>query len=133
MKNEIIKIHSNEAERIRTALVNDQDMHLVVLDGSLYQTWDDYVNAMALAFKFPKEPHYNGNAYLDWMTDLDWLNKEKFALMITNYNVFMKEDLELKKKIHRHFKEIILPFWEEEVIHTVVDGYPKSFNVYLVD
>ena len=67
------------------------------------------------------------------MTDLEWLNKEKYVLMIYHFDQFMQEDAVLKKNLITYFKEDILPFWEEEVTHTVVGAYPKSFNVYLVD
>jgi hypothetical protein len=32
-----------------------------------------------------------------------------------------------------HFKDFILPFWEDEVTRVFVGGKAKSFNVYLVD
>lgn len=133
MENKIYRISASGAEKIKNELEVDQDAYLVILDGSLYQSWNDYVNGMAQAFKFPKEPHYNVNAYLDWMTDLEWLNKEKYVLMIYHFDQFMQEDAVLKKNLITYFKEDILPFWEEEVTHTVVGAYPKSFNVYLVD
>jgi hypothetical protein len=53
--------------------------------------------------------------------------------MIYDFEFFLREGPQLKESIIADFRDQILPFWEEEVIHVVVEGEPKSFNVYLVD
>lgn len=45
---------------------------------------------------------------------------------------FFQHEPELKNEIILDFKEIILPFWQEEVVDIVVGGKEKSFMVYLV-
>ncbi|KQL34056.1 hypothetical protein AN960_20570 [Bacillus sp. FJAT-25509] len=71
--------------------------------------------------------------YLDWIRDLDWIEKDSFAIVIYNYNDFLNTELELKDIIINTFKDTILPFWEEEVERVVVEGKAKSFKVYLVE
>lgn len=39
----------------------------------------------------------------------------------------------LKKSFIQCMGECILPFWEEEVLFTVVGGEMKEFTVYLID
>jgi len=45
----------------------------------------------------------------------------------------VKDNLEMRDKVIEDFVNIILPFWEEEVGRVMVGGYPKPFDVYLVD
>ncbi|MNP65100.1 hypothetical protein D3C76_1606630 [compost metagenome] len=71
--------------------------------------------------------------YLDWIRDLDWLDSEGYVLIIKNYSSFMKADPNMKKQMISLFVDTILPYWEEEVKHVMVDGQPKRFMVYLVD
>jgi hypothetical protein len=73
------------------------------------------------------------DGYLDWMRDLGWLNKESYTLIINEYNLFMKNNIDLKNKIISHFRHVILPFWKDEVEEVVVGGKGKCFTLYLVD
>lgn len=53
--------------------------------------------------------------YLDWIRDLEWLNKEAYVLIINDYNLFMRNNTDLKNEIISDFKEVILSFWQDEV------------------
>ncbi|EGO5829996.1 hypothetical protein HKH49_002731 [Enterococcus faecalis] len=44
----------------------------------------------------------------------------------------MKDDPKIKNKIIYYFEESIIPFWQDEVEHVVVDGKAKIFKVFIV-
>ena len=87
---------------------------------------------MAFCLEFPI-PAKGLDGYLDWITDLSWLNRDGYALIIKNYNCFMSEDLRKKEIVMESFGKTVLPWWENEVERCVVEGKAKSFNVYLVE
>ncbi|MDI7743145.1 barstar family protein [Lysinibacillus fusiformis] len=105
----------------------------IELEGANIQSWEDYISEIEHKFKFPSSCTDSIDRYLDWMRDLDWLEKEKYILVINNYKYFLKDSKELKNDIIRDFKETILPFWQTEVKDVIVDGKPKTFMVYLVE
>ena len=133
MKNLISNVNSAEFNKIQQNLKKDKKVYVVVVDGKEIQSWQSYIDKMFYEFQMPLPEYKNLNAYLDWMTDLDWLNSERYVFAIKNYHEFMKDDLSTKKEIINDFRMHILPFWEEEVKHVVVGGKPKEFQVYLVD
>lgn len=49
--------------------------------------------------------------FLDWIRDLSWLDSSKIELII----------------------KLILPYWDEIVLYTTVEGKRKEFIVYLVN
>jgi hypothetical protein len=67
------------------------------------------------------------------MRDLSWLRKEEYILIIHDFHDFLKNDLHLREIIVEDINDTILPFWEHEVEHCVVEGKAKPFNVYFVD
>ena len=67
------------------------------------------------------------------MKDVSWLDTDSIILIISNFNLFLKGEHALKDDIIKDFEDYLLPFWEEEVETTVVDGKKKSFCVYLID
>ena len=132
IENKIISILDSELVSIRDKYTK-LNMFIVEIDGQFIQSWHEYVAAIQDAFKFPTTCFDSIDRYLDWMRDLSWLNKNGFVLIIKNYKSFMHNNPMLKKELFNDFKMIILPFWEQEVIFTVVRGKPKNFIVYLVD
>ena len=66
------------------------------------------------------------------MTDLSWVKEDSIILIVANANVFLKEDLQLKNTIIKDFQEYLLPFWDSEVVDTVVGGKKRNFSVYFV-
>lgn len=131
MKNSIYKVDMKQLELILKELQNEQKIHVAVVDGKKIQSWNTFLDNMIEKFSLPMKEHKNVNAYLDWMTDLDWLNKDGYVLIIKNSKEFMTEDFQMKRNIINDFKEHILPFWESEVEQVVVGGKAKRFDVYL--
>ncbi|XZF77799.1 barstar family protein [Bacillus sp. AL-1R] len=133
MKNKIIKVDFNEMLKLKKELSLVDSLLLVELNGKNIHSWEDYIEQIEREFDFPTTCIDSMDRYLDWIRDLDWIEKDSFAIVIYNYNDFLSSELELKNKIINRFKNTILPFWEEEVVYTMVGGQVKSFNVYLVN
>lgn len=102
------------------------------IDGAKIQTKHDYLSIMEKAFRLPP-CHDSWDAYLDWMCDLDWIEEKKITLIILNSARAFQQDPQMKQYMIDDFKDVILPFWEEEVKYVVVGGEPREFQVYLVD
>jgi hypothetical protein len=133
INNKVLSLDNKNIETVKTELKSNDMAYLVEIDGKQIQSWEDYISAIQNNFKLPTPCFDSVDRYLDWMRDLDWLKKEEYILIITNYNLFLKNNSELKKQIIEDFVDVILPFWQEEVEEVVVDGKAKPFMVYLVD
>ncbi|MBC1457957.1 barstar family protein [Listeria newyorkensis] len=109
------------------------DTYVVEIDGKSVGSWEDYITKIEKAFDFPTSCLDTVDGYLDWIRDLSWIGKESYKLVIHDYNYFLAKEPKLKASIMNDFKEIILPFWQDEVESTVIGGEPNSFDVYLVE
>ena len=134
MKNTIKTIENSKLEEI---LLNiDKDALTIIIDGINVKTWMDYWNTMSKSFSFPALPAYmkpDYHSYYDLMTDLSWIKQEKINIIFKNFSAFLKHDLKLKNDIINDFKDFLLPFWEKEVLETVINGKAKEFCVYTVN
>lgn len=114
-----------------------KNYYIAKIDGSNIQTLNDYMNAIIIAFQFPKDMFTNTNsidAYNDWMRDLTWIDQyDGYILVIKNFEQMMSSYPKEKGIILKEFEETIYPFWKNEVLHTVVDGKAKGFFVFLID
>ncbi len=73
------------------------------------------------------------DGYLDWMTDLTWIEKPEVIIVIYEFKDFLENDLQIKEAIIEDFKKIILSWWESEVVNCVVEGETRKITLYLVD
>lgn len=134
IQNKIHKVPSTEADRLVEAHGEDSSTYVVALQGKDIQSWNDYISVISEKFLFPhSDTQENMNGYNDWMRDLDWLEMDGYILIIYDYDKFLSQDPQLKKKIIDGFEKYILPWWKAEVEEHVVGGVAKPFNVYLVD
>lgn len=136
MNNQTICItKEQEKEFIKKYIL--KNYYIAKIDGSNIQTLNDYMNAIIIAFQFPKDMFTNTNsidAYNDWMRDLTWIDQyDGYILVIENFEQMMSSYPKEKGIILEEFEETIYPFWENEVLHTVVDGKAKGFFVFLID
>ena len=136
MNNQTICItKEQEKEFIKKYIL--KNYYIAKIDGSNIQTLNDYMNAIIIAFQFPKDMFTNTNsidAYNDWMRDLTWIDQyDGYILLIENFEQMMSSYPKEKGIILEEFEETIYPFWENEVLHTVVDGKAKGFFVFLID
>lgn len=133
VQNQILRVSVKEVKEIIQELKISANLHIVELQGKGIQSWEDYITEVEKAFEFPTTCIDSPDRYLDWIRDLDWLNKEGYVLVIYDYNIFLENEPALKKDMIRLFTDIILPWWQEDVEKCVVEGKAKPFNVYLVD
>ena len=132
MENKIYYVSSDKIQCLKKEFNKRINVFIVEIDGNLIQDKGDFLNIMTEKFQFPYS--VNGfDGYLDWIRDLEWLEKEEYILIINNFSNFMKKNVSLKKIIIEDIEEIILPWWQKEVENYVVEGKVKPFNVYLVD
>lgn len=131
--NKVLAINSSDIEPIKMKFESNEKIFVVELNGANILSWKAYISEIQSKFRFPTSCVDSWDRYLDWMRDLEWLNKEEFVLIINQASLFLKNDLDLKKQIICDFVDVILPFWEDEVKVVVVGGKAKSFMVYLVD
>ena len=135
MKNEIINISETQFELIKLK-VNPNETFLVELDGNNIQNEKQLFDVMEKEYDLHT---LNGTwgrnwaAFDDLMTDLDWIDYDKHILTIFSFKTFMSKDLNGKRLFLEYFFFFFLPFWEEEVLHCVVDGKTKEFTVYLIN
>ena len=134
-RNKLIIINELKLEDI------DDDSKKFIIDGNDIQTKTDYLEIMTQKFEFPQFNNRlcNLDGYLDWMTDLIWLDEsfrnkslhlkpDNFSLIITNYRkAFGGNFNDLNSYVIEFFIEDILPHWEED------ETYSRKFNVYLVE
>lgn len=132
IKNRVVYLSDKDIFELRRELSGKDSLYVVEINGEDVQNREEYLAFMSEAFRFPI-PSRGFDGYLDWITDLDWLHKEEYVLIINHYKEFMKKDPGNKKEIIEMFQEDILPFWEGEVEVVFVGGKAKKFNVYLVD
>lgn len=132
MENKIHYTSSNEMLAIKKKLENCDSLYIVEINGEEINQLTDFLTTMSQGFQFPI-PSRSLDSYYDWMRDLDWLNKDEYVLIITNYKQFLSQDLSARKEVIEGLTSIILPFWEEEVRKVVIEGEVKSFMVYLVE
>ena len=136
MKNNIYYITDSQKKTLIKSSTKNADIYLAELNGEIIPTLNDYLKKIGETFKFPVFSNYdtlNLDAYLDWITDLSWLNAQEFVLIIRNFKLFLQDDLKSKKEILEDFKEVVLPWWEKEVGQYVVGGKAKPFSIYFVD
>lgn len=134
IKNSVITTNKEDIEK-KDVLHSDDNTYYAVIDGSAVHNWDSYWECISKAFKFPELPNLwkpDYHSYYDFMTDLSWIKKDKFVLLIENSCSFLSDDAAEREFILTDFNEYLLPFWEEEAANTTVGGSNKSFMVYLV-
>ena len=126
MKNKLVSVQSVNQTILSDGLT-------IVLDGNNIRDKGEFLCQMERAFAFPYPCGDNGDAFLDFMRDLDWIESDKINLVITHKSAFLKEDFHNIPMILHWFNDIILPFWEKDVLTCVVAGKTKEFTVFLVE
>jgi hypothetical protein len=133
MKNQIYRITRAELQEVIDRLTSTGKIWIARIDGKTISNWEDYAVAIAETMRFPEICYHSIDAYLDWIRDLDWLESDGYVLIITSISDFLKDDPRLKTVILGDLLDCVLPWWEKEVEHYVVEGKAKPFNLVLVD
>lgn len=134
MKNKILKVTREEYKNIKSE-IDFRETYLVEINGgeipnvsSFFEKVEELYNFHALNGTWGK----NWSAFDDLMTDLDWLDYDKHIIAIHSYDLLFSDEPEAREILMKYLKDSILPFWEEDVLSTVVDGKRKEFTVYLI-
>lgn len=134
MKNKILKVTREEYKNIKSE-IDFRETYLVGINGgeipnvsSFFEKVEELYNFHTLNGTWGK----NWSAFDDLMTDLDWLDYDKHIIAIHSYDLLFSDEPEARKILMKYLKDSILPFWEEDVLSTVVDGKRKEFTVYLI-
>ncbi len=130
MQNKIVYISAEKMDVIQQELQLREDVFIAEIDGKECTDMFQYLEIMSNIFNFPMKST-GWDSYNDWIRDLDWIEKEEFAIIINDFTKI--PDLELKEHIIKNFEETVLPWWESEVLECVVEGETKKMMVYLVD
>ncbi len=130
MTNKITYVSVDKMKEIKLELQNN--VLVVEIEGKKCSNLTDYLCLMSNLFCFPTKSS-GLDSYNDWMTDLSWLNSNEIVIIVYDHSEFLNQDLYSKKCIIENFEEVILPWWESEVVNYVVEGKTKKVMVYLVD
>ena len=132
MDNKIVYVAKEKAEEIKNCLLYNGDNFIAEIEGAKIRTESDFVRAMSNAFAFPCElPAMKIGWYNDYICDLMWIEQKNIVLIIHEFDLMLCDEPELKKVILDDFEEIILPWWDGDVVGHMVGGTPRKFLVYL--
>ena len=128
------KFHRISEKQYRSIIksADENSVFIAEIDGTIINNLDDYLSAIWRAFKFPSTGHINFYAYLDWIRDLDWIDKDQFALVIRNFDNLLAQSQKDKEIIIDSLEKAVIPWWESEIKQYQVDGKPKPFNIYVI-
>lgn len=132
--NKLCRMTKEEFER-KKILYKFNDVKYIVMDGAGIETYEQYFDKLWEVFDFSEIPEGWKKDYhteYDFMTDDDFLPKEKYIFVIKNYDKFMKNNKWEKENLEDTYENYLLPFWDEEVERVVVEGKRKDFDIYLV-
>lgn len=130
MGNQVKTVSLYDAKKIISNYITNS--FLVEINGNQITTFAEYMKFIEKVLQFPESCQGNANIYLDWMRDLSWLSHNEYVFVIYNYDSFLKKDFKGKEWFMEAFTQIILPWWNYDVINHVVDGKTKKMSVYLV-
>ena len=126
----MLEIDSREWGFIKTR-IDSEDCFLATLDGSTTQSKASLLEAMAQLFELPDNTGWD--SLIDWMCDLSWLQMPRYCLAVDNYSELLKDDSKTKEQFIDILKNIILPYWEDDVEKIMSGGTPRSFVVFLIN
>ena len=134
MKNEMINITESQFELIKSK-INPNETFLVELDGKEIQNKTQLFDVMEKEYDLHTSSGTwgrNWDALDDLMQDLDWIPQQKHILAVHSFSKMFSHDKK-SKEIFKDCLRYLLKFWEEDILHCVVEGKTKEFTVYLID
>lgn len=131
MNNRIIYMSETEIKVIRNNLIRNQDVFVAEIAGELVKTEKDYVQSMINAFKFPfKLTQMKIGWCNDYLYDLSWIKEKIIILIVYNFKQMLTDEEEKKSNIVKDYEEILLPWWEKDVVGHMVGGTTREFIIY---
>ena len=130
MENKVIYSSTQEVEMLKNGQRDSKEVFIAEIFGKECFFLEEYFNSVSEAFKFPTiAKGFSG--YHDWIRDLSWIEEKEIILIIHDFSLFLGSDSTLKDIIVDDFKQIILPWWDAEVMDCVVGGERRLMKVYL--
>ena len=121
----------------------DDDSLKYIIDGNDIKNENDFYNVIGKHFDFPKFDNvesYSLHGFIDFMTDLYWLELkfgklDNICLIIKNYSKLFNGNIEdIYFYVIDIFSTSIINFWDGEFFdRTNNPNHLKKFNVYLVE
>ena len=116
-------------------IISDEHTLIAALDGEDNQTMKDFYLQLKAVFHLPRHCWCSFNSLNECLNDLDWLNYNRYHLILSNYEYFLKgEPIEVKynalQMLHTASNE-----WANVPTHEGEENYRKKalFKVYLQD
>ena len=132
MKNSIIFVSKLGLLLIREKSKFCNSIFLAEIDGAYIRTEEEFVREMDNAFNVPyEESPLKFGYWNDHMHDLMWIEQRDIVLLIRNYEQLLNKDIQLKERIIEQLNDIILPWWEYDVVDHMVGGEVRRFDVYI--
>jgi len=85
---------------------NVSNAYIVVLDGSNMINYKGLYREFAEKLEFPDYFGHNLNAWIECLTDLDWLDKHNYVLIITNSGQLLSEKPDEKEALMDDLMEV---------------------------
>lgn len=76
---------------ISDKLAAEKRLFIGRIDGLEVKSLRDFYRTLAKAFGFSQKNPLNGPAALDWMSDLTWIDADKYCLVINNCDKMLEE------------------------------------------
>lgn len=106
--------------------------YIVLLNGIDILDKASFFKVIERKMQFPGTCKNKFSRFDDWMTDLSWIPVEMgICIIINNFSAFLSDDHIFKDLLMSDFRDNILPFWGEGVLHTVKGGTTRCFNIIL--
>ncbi|MFV1882914.1 MAG: barstar family protein [Balneola sp.] len=84
----------------------NNDYYIASIDGIKCKSVEIFLTEIGHAFSFPRYYGKNMDALHDCLTDLIWIKKDNYLLIINNYESFLSDDQTIKEEINDFLKEI---------------------------
>ncbi len=91
---------------------NQDDTYVAVLDGEKSKDLSSFLTEIGKAFNFPDYYGRNMNALYDCLSDLSWIDKKNFQLIITNSADFLSRESSTTKNDICNFLTKVAYEWE---------------------
>ena len=110
---------------------NESGIKRIVIDGSQIKCYKDFIDIVQKELDFPSDCEGNVDSYLDWIQDLQWTNYNTVDITITNSEHLSSSNNQDLKYIISDFRDIIIPFWQDEYENCIVEPTQKEIILHL--
>ena len=111
---------------------NDSKELEVTIDAARISSYKDFIDIIQIELDFPYDCEGMADRYLDWIRELDWLPFKTYVFNITNSKDLERRNAPLLKEIVEDFDNCIIPFWDHEAVHCILDGERKDIYLNLL-